>query len=311
MSVFFHTDQLPKFRNAVVTIGTFDGVHLGHQKILKTVTDKALAIDGESIVITFHPHPRKLLFPDQPLKILTPLEDKISLLTSLGIHHVIVVPFTKDFAALSAEQYIQEFLVEKFQPNTIVIGYDHHFGSDRKGNIQLLKTFQDQYHFQLIEIPEQLIDEAGISSTKIRKALQDGQVAEAKTMMGRPFSLKGIVVKGRQLGRTIGYPTANLQLTEADQLMPSIGIYSVEVIYNGQYFGGMLSIGYNPTVTDEKTLKIEVNIFDFDKEIYGEQLELLFISYMRAEMKFDSLEALKEQLHQDAVFAKRLLNPHQ
>lgn len=307
MGVFYHTENLPEFQNAVVTIGTFDGVHLGHQAILQTVMDQAEKIHGESIVITFHPHPRKLLFPHQELKILTPLEDKISLLKSLGIDHIVVVPFTTDFSNLSAEQYIHDFLLDKFHPHTIVIGYDHHFGSDRKGNIHLLKATQQECNFQLIEIPEQLIDEAGISSTKIRKSLQEGDVREAALMMGRGYSLKGIVVTGNQLGRTIGYPTANLRLIDTDQLMPSLGIYGVQVRYKEELLGGMLSIGYNPTVTDQKTIKIEVNLFDFNKDIYGDPLELIFIGYMRGEQKFESLQALTIQLKKDEEMAKSIL----
>lgn len=307
MGVFYSTERLPKFKNAVITIGTFDGVHLGHQKILKTVIDEAHKVQGESIVITFYPHPRKLLFPQQPISILTPLEEKISLLTAIGIDHILIVPFTIEFSKLSARQYVKEFLVEKFHPHTIVIGYDHHFGSDRKGNIHLLEQLQQTYAFQLIEIPEQLIDEAGISSTKIRKSLQGGAVSDAAMMMGRNYRLKGEVIRGNQLGRTIGYPTANLKLNDAEQLMPALGIYCVQVVYEKKHYGGMLSMGYNPTVTQEKTIKIEVNIFDFDKEIYGETLELVFVEKMRDEQKFDSLEALKEQLKQDEIKAKQIL----
>lgn len=307
MSVFYSTDNLPEFHHAVVTIGTFDGVHLGHQKILKTVIDQARALQGESIVITFHPHPRKLLLPQQDIKILTPLEDKIAKLTELGIDHVIVIPFTKAFASLSAEEYIQDFLVAKCHPQTIVIGYDHHFGSDRKGNIHLLKAVQDKYHFNLIEIPEQLIDEAGISSTKIRKALLAGDVAEARNMMGRYYSLKGRVIKGRQLGRTIGYPTANIHVADSEQLMPGVGIYSVWVKYGSDTYGGMLSIGYNPTVTEDTSMKMEVHIFDFNKEIYDEPLEVQWVQYLRPEYKFDSLEALKKQLQADEIRAKQSL----
>lgn len=307
MSVFYNTDNLPKFKNAVITIGTFDGVHLGHQKILKTVIDKAKEVNGESVVITFHPHPRKLLFPQQPLKILTPLSAKIWLLSSLGIDHIVVVPFTKEFAALSASQYIKEFLIEKLNPHTIVIGYDHHFGQDRSGNIQLLKQEQNDFGYKLMEIPEQVIDEISISSTKIRSALMSGKVAESAKMTGRNYSIKGKVVKGRQLGRAIGYPTANIQPLDSEQIIPAIGIYCVQVKSKHKLYGGMLSIGYNPTVTDEKTIKIEVNIFDFDQSIYNEEVEVFFIEKMRDEEKFDSLDALKEQLKMDEMMARGML----
>lgn len=307
MALFFDTGHLPEFKNTVVTIGTFDGVHLGHQKILQTVIDQACEVNGESMVITFDPHPRKLLFPDKELKILTPLREKLALISSIGIHHIVVVPFTKEFSSLSAQQYIQDFLIGKFHPHTIVIGYDHHFGNDRGGNIRLLKKEQNVYGYKLIEIPEQVVDEASISSTKIRNALLNGNVQESAAMMGRPYSIKGIVVKGNRLGRTIGYPTANIRLQDENRLLPAIGIYCVQVKYANTLYGGMLSIGYNPTVTDEKTIKIEVNIFDFDKKIYGEELEIVFIDKMRDEQKFASLNALKAQLKKDEEMAKKRL----
>lgn len=307
MALFFDTGHLPGFKNAVVTIGTFDGVHLGHQKILQTVIDEARAVQGESMVITFDPHPRKLLFPEKELKILTPLQEKLALISSIGIHHIVVVPFTKEFSSLSAQQYIQDFLIGKFHPHTIVIGYDHHFGNDRKGNIRLLEKEQTVYGYKLIEIPEQVVDEASISSTKIRNALLNGNVQESAAMMGRYYRIKGTVIKGNQLGRTIGYPTANLRLLDENQLLPAIGIYCVQVRYGNFLYGGMLSIGHNPTVTQEKSIKIEVHIFEFHKEIYGEEIELVFIDKMRNEEKFSSVEELKMQLKKDEVAAREVL----
>ncbi len=299
MAVFFNIDSLPHFKNAVITIGTFDGVHQGHRTILKKVVDRADEVNGESVLITFEPHPRKLLFPEQPLWFITPLEQKLKLVTDAGIQHIIVVPFTKEFSQLSAEEYVEDFLVKTFNPHTIIIGYDHHFGHDRTGNIGLLKKFQEQYPYQLIEIQAQLIDEAAVSSTKIRKALKDGHVSEASTMLGRHHSIRGMVVRGAQLGRTIGYPTANIRLNEPEQIIPGIGIYAVYVMHDGTQYKGMLSIGYNPTVTNDRSIKIEVNIFDFNKDIYDEMIEVAFVARLRDEVKFNGLEALKEQLHQD------------
>lgn len=307
MALFFDTGHLPAFKNAVVTIGTFDGVHLGHQKILQTVIDQARAVQGESMVITFDPHPRKLLFPDKELKILTPLQEKLALISSIGIHHIVVVPFTKEFSSLSAQQYIRDFLIGKFHPHTIVIGYDHHFGNDRGGNIRLLEKEQTVYGYKLIEIPEQVVDEASISSTKIRNALLNGNVQESAAMIGRYYRIKGTVVKGNQLGRTIGYPTANIQLSDEAQLLPAMGIYCVQVKHENVLYGGMLSIGYNPTVTSEKTIKIEVHIFDFYKDIYGDAVEILFVDKMRNEEKFSSLEELKMQLKKDEAAAREIL----
>lgn len=307
MAVFFDTNHLPAFKNAVVTIGTFDGVHLGHRAILKEVVQHAQEINGESILITFEPHPRKLLFPNQPLGLLTPLDNKLQLITEAGIEHIVVAGFTTEFSQLTAREYIEHFLVKHFKPHTIIIGYDHHFGHDRTGDISLLRQYAPEYGYQVVEIAPQLIEEAAVSSTKIRKALQDGQVTIAAEMLGRPYSISGTVIKGAQLGCTIGYPTANIQVGDADQLIPAIGIYAVKANWKGQQLKGMLSIGYNPTVSDEHVIHIEVNIFDFNETIYDDTLEVYFISRLRNEEKFPSLEALTAQLHQDKINAQLAL----
>ncbi|PQJ08892.1 riboflavin biosynthesis protein RibF [Flavipsychrobacter stenotrophus] len=299
MAVFHNIDNLPSFNNAVLTIGTFDGVHQGHRVILKEVVVHAAKVGGESVLITFDPHPRKLLFPDQPLGIITPLEEKERLLHEAGIAHIIVVPFTQEFAHLSAREYVEEFLVGKFKPHSIVIGYDHHFGHDRKGNIDMLKEYAPVYNYQMIEIPAQLIEAAAVSSTRIRNAIKEGRVEDAAHMLARDYSLKGTVVHGNKLGRTIGYPTANLQLLDNEQIMPAIGVYAIRARYKGVLYGAMMSIGYNPTVTDKKEVRIEANLFDFDMDIYGDELEIIFVKRLRNEQKFDSLEALVEQIHQD------------
>jgi len=307
MAIFYDIDHLPEFRTPVLTIGTFDGVHHGHKMILAEVAKHAQEVEGESIVITFEPHPRKLLFPEQSLKLITPLEDKLRLISENGIRHIVVVRFTKAFSDLSAREYIENFLVKKFRPESIIIGYDHHFGHDRTGNINLLKEYQQEFNYKVSEIPAQLIDEAAVSSTKIRNALLEGKVDDAAHMLGRHYSLKGLVIQGARLGRTIGYPTANLSPTDADQLIPANGIYAVQVRHQGRLYGGMLSIGFNPTVTDEKRLHIEVNIFDFNATIYGDTIELIFIKWLREEVKFDSLEALKEQLASDKLASLKAL----
>lgn len=299
MGLFFDNGQLAAFHNPVLTIGTFDGVHLGHKTILNEVVRQAKEVNGESVLITFEPHPRKLLFPDQPLQLLTSPEQKFELIFATGIQHIVVVPFTREFSSYSAAGYISDFLVEKFHPHTIIIGYDHRFGHDRLGDINLLKQYQEDFNYQLAEIPAKLIDEAAVSSTKIRKALIAGQVQDAAHMMGRYYNLRGTVIHGNHLGRTIGYPTANIQLQYTEQLIPAVGIYAVYVTHNGTRYRGMLSIGYNPTVSDAHQLHIEVNILDFDKDIYGDTLEIAFVTYLRNEEKFASLEALKEQLHKD------------
>lgn len=307
MALYFDIDSLPLFQHAVLTIGTFDGVHLGHRTILDEVVRHTKSVKGESIVITFEPHPRKLLFPGQPIKLITPLQQKLDLIVKAGIHHVVVAPFTREFSQLSATEYIRDFLVKKFQPHSIVIGYDHHFGHDRKGDINLLKEQSAEYGYKVFEIPAQLIDEAAVSSTKIRKALAEGRISDAGHMLGRNYTISGTVIEGNKLGRTIGYPTANIRHSEPEQILPAIGIYAVYARLQGTSFKGMLSIGHNPTVTDDKSIKIEVNIFDFDKEIYGDMLEIEFVARLRNEEKFDSLDALKEQLHKDKEDSIKIL----
>ncbi len=301
MAVFFEIDHLPAFRKAAITIGTFDGVHNGHKAILKEVVNHASAAGGESILLTFEPHPRKVLFPDQPIGIITPLKQKIQLILDTGIRHIVVVPFTSFFANMTAEEYISNFIVQRFHPHSIIIGYDHHFGHDRAGDINLLRQFAKQFNYEIAEIPAQLIAEAAVSSTKIRNAILSGNISEANAMLGRIYSFVGRVVHGNKIGRTIGYPTANLQLNHPDQVLPGNGIYSVKVIYNSSVYIGMMSIGYNPTVTTTRDIKIEVNIFDFDHDIYDCDIEVCVVAKLRDEKKFESLDALKLQLHSDKV----------
>jgi riboflavin kinase/FMN adenylyltransferase len=301
MAVYHGTGALPSFNNAVVTIGTFDGVHKGHRAILQNVAERATAARGESVLITFDPHPRKLLFPNESLGIITPLAQKLELVQSIGIQHVVVVPFTREFASLSARGYIEEFLVRHFSPHTIIIGYDHRFGNDRTGNISLLQELAPQFGYKVLEIPAQLIDQAAVSSTKIRNAVMSGNAVEATSMLGRPYSFAGRVVHGRQLGRQLGYPTANLVMADADQVVPGIGVYAVRVKSNGHLYGGMMSVGKNPTVSDTDELKIEVNIFDFNADIYGEIIGVFIENKIRNEMKFNSLEDLKSEIDSDKV----------
>lgn len=307
MAVYFDIRYLPEFANAVVTVGTFDGVHAGHRSILKEVTDHAKAVNGQSVLLTFEPHPRKLLFPDQPLGIITPLHQKIQLLTEAGIENIAVIPFTQEFANLSADGYIEHFMVKYFRPHSIVIGYDHRFGHDRKGSLKLLEQYAPKYNYQLLEIPAQLIDEATVSSTRIRHSILDGRMEDTTHMLGRHYSLTGTVVHGNKLGRTLGYPTANIEPTFNEQVIPANGIYAITALHNGSSYNGMLSIGYNPTVTDKKELRIEANLFDFDSDIYGDSLELIFHKKLRDEQKFDTLEALIEQLHKDKAETKKVL----
>ncbi len=311
MAVFYNIDSLPQFANAVVTIGTFDGVHAGHRQILAEVVKYAHECSGESILITFEPHPRKVLFPHQSLGLLTSLSHKLQLVASTGITHTVVVPFTPAFAALSAEEYVAEFLVNRFHPKSVVIGYDHRFGNARNGGIDLLRKVSPQYGFDVVEIPAQLIADAAVSSTKIRNAISQGKVTEAAQMLGRNYTIEGRVEHGRQLGRQLGYPTANLSLLMPEQVVPQIGVYAVLVEVDYAIYGGMMSIGLNPTVSDTADVKLEVNIFNFDADIYGADIRVHFVARMRPEQKFDSLTLLVDQLHADKETALALLVQYQ
>jgi len=307
MAIYYSIDDLPDFASPVITIGTFDGVHMGHKVILNEVHSYGRKTGVETVLLTFEPHPRKLIFPDQPIQILTPLDKKVGLITNEGIQHIVVVPFTREFANMSAEEYVSDFLVKLFKPSTIIIGYDHQFGHDRKGNINLLKEMKEQGGFDVVEIPAQLIDEAAVSSTKIRNAIKSGAVSEATTMLGRNYTLLGTVQKGAQIGRTIGYPTANIVPNHKEQIIPANGVYAVKVKYAGNEYGAMLNIGFRPTVSSDKTLHVEAFIFDFSADIYNEEIELSFIERLRDEQKFNSLDELKAQLAKDEAAAKKVL----
>lgn len=307
MAIYYSIKDIPAFTSVVLTIGTFDGVHSGHAVILEKVREQARRVGGESVLITFEPHPRKLIFPDQPIPILTPLDKKLELITRAGIDHVVVVPFTKEFASMSAEEYVSDFLITLFHPAAIVIGYDHHFGHDRKGNIDLLRSVQDKYGFEVVEIPAQLIDDAAISSTKIRTSIAAGDIRDAAEMLGRNYTLSGKVVKGAQLGRTIGYPTANIVPNHTEQIIPANGVYAVRVRHHSTEYSGMLNIGYRPTVSDEHVLHVEAHIFDFSGDIYNDQVELEFVERLRDEQKFSSLDELKAQLKIDEMDTRSVL----
>jgi riboflavin kinase / FMN adenylyltransferase len=299
MKIYKGINEFVKIENAVVTSGTFDGVHLGHQKILKRLNEVAQQFGGESVVITFYPHPRSVVSTEnQSVKLLSTFEEKAEFLQQNGVNHLLVIPFTREFSELKTEEFIQKILVDKIGTKKLVIGYDHRFGKNREGGFDYLRANAQKYGFDVEEIPRQDVENIGVSSSKIRKALAEGDVQTANHFLGRNYSLSGIVVKGKQLGRTIGFPTANVQTGEADKLIPHKGVYAVKVKYNDEFFGGMLNIGFRPTV--EGTFQtIEVNIFDFDKEIYGENITIEFIQKIRNEQKFNGLDELKAQIGRD------------
>ena len=300
MQVHRLPNHLPQFRDAVVTIGTFDGVHTGHQKIIDQLKQETSKINGESVLITFDPHPRKVLDPSKPLRLITTLDEKIELLEKRGIDHVVIVPFTKEFASLSAEAYIKDFLVDKFHPHTVIIGYDHRFGHDRMGDYHLMETFSQKLNFNLKEIPEHIVDSSIVSSTQIRKAISQGEIDVANELLGYDFFFQGKIIEGNKLGRQLGFPTANLQIKESDKLLPGNGVYAVTATLNGRHYEGMMNIGIRPTLADGLFM-IEVNLFDFNEEVYGSELRVHVKRFMRPEKKFNGLDALKEQIARDKV----------
>jgi len=304
-----HSDinKLPTIKKSIVTIGTFDGVHAGHRTIINRIINLAKKRNGQSVLITFEPHPRFLINPQHRLKLLTTLEEKKSLLEKLGLHHLVIAPFTKEFANQEAKNYVEDFLIKKIKPSVLVIGYDHHFGKGRSGNFNLLKQYAEQGHFQLEEISKQLVEDAHVSSTTIRKALEQGDVREANNLLQSNFQLSGEVIIGDQRGRTIEFPTANLQISSDKKLIPPNGVYAVRAFIKNQCFSAVMNIGFRPTVTDTTELRLEVHLIDFDKDIYGENLKVEFIERIRAEKKFNSFEDLKKQIELDCESAREIL----
>lgn len=294
--------------NSVVTIGTFDGVHVGHKKIINRLVNIAKEEKLQAIVLTFFPHPRMVVQKDTSIKMINTIDEKADLLESEGIDHLVVKKFTKEFSRLSAQEYVRDILVNTLHVKHIIIGYDHHFGRNRTANIDDLKAFGDIYDFKVTEISAQDINEVTVSSTKIRKALIEGDIKAANAFLGYSFMLTGTVIKGKGLGKTIGFPTANIKIEESYKLIPKKGVYVVKTQINkNTTLYGMMNIGNNPTVNGT-TQSIEVNFFDFSKSIYGTQVRIEILERLRDEQKFDSIEDLKTQLGLDMIKSKQFLN---
>ena len=298
----------PRNNNAVVTSGTFDGVHIGHQKILNTLKEIADNSGGETVLITYWPHPRLVLDPkNDQIKLLTLFEEKATLLEHYGLDHLVKIPFTKEFSNLSSTEFIQKVLVEGLGTQTLVIGYDHKFGRNREGSFQSLQRDGAEYGFDIREIPRQDIENAGVSSSRIRKTLAGGDIHISNQLLGWEYSIHGKVIHGNKLGRKLGFPTANLEIESSLKLIPAGGSYAVKIIYADHEYRGMLNIGMRPTVDGTKQA-IEVHIFDFDTEIYDEVLEVKFIRLIRYEKKFENVEALSKQLAIDKEVALKYLS---
>jgi riboflavin kinase/FMN adenylyltransferase len=307
MRIYHNLDDFTPIRGAVVTSGTFDGVHVGHQKILSRLHEIADRNKGETVVITFWPHPRLVLYPDADLKLLNTFEEKAELIKEQGVHHLLRIPFTKEFSQLTSEEFITKILVEKIGTKKLVIGYDHHFGKNREGSFEQLKLNGPKYGFDVEEISRQDVDHVAVSSTKIRKAIETADLETASHLLGRPYSISGRVIKGDKLGRLIGYPTANIEIDSTHKLVPADGIYAVSVNHEHSSYKGMLYIGFRPTIEGTKR-NIEVNIFNFAKEIYGESLSIKFHQLIRGDIKFNDLEELKAQMKKDEAMANQILS---
>lgn len=308
-----HTDieTLPRFKRAVVTVGTFDGVHLGHQQIITRMKEEAARVGGETVIISFHPHPRKVVDKGDPaIGLLTTIEERIALLSEMGIDHMVIVPFTRSFSEMSPAEYVEHFLVARIHPATVIIGYDHRFGKGRDGDYRLLEDYCSRGYFNLKEIPRQLLDDVTVSSTLIRNALLSGDIDKANSLLGYDFSFEGRVHHGDHRGRTIGFPTANLQPLSAEKIIPANGVYIAEAILSRPgpltpapgdqplLMKGMMNIGTRPTV-DGQTRTIEVHLLNFSGDLYDATLKVFVRSFLRKERKFAGLEELKQQLKED------------
>lgn len=309
MKTHFFLDELPRFRRAVVTIGSFDGIHRGHQQLLARIKRLAKRRGGESVMITFDPHPRTVLRPEEDdLRLLSTTREKIRYCAEAGIDHLVVIPFTKEFSQQTPEEYIENFLIKYFRPDRIVVGYDHRFGKDRIGDLEYLVHHGCKHGYEVIEIGAQEVDDIAVSSTRIRRALFAGDVRQAASFLGRSYELSGLVVEGEKIGRTIGFPTANIQPDHRLKLIPANGIYAVQATVLDQTVTGMLYIGDRPSLNDGRGITIELNIFDFDADIYQEKISVSFVDFLRGDMELDGLEALTSQLKKDEVNAREVLS---
>jgi len=307
VKVYNHLNEFKKKDNAAVTIGTFDGVHIGHRKIIARLLETAQQHGGESVILTFFPHPRMILTPeDADLKMITTMDEKAALLEKLGVDHLIITPFTRDFSNLMPDDYIKQILVEQIGTRQIVIGYDHRFGKNRSGGFEDLQRNAEVYGFGIEEIPEQDIHDVAVSSTKIRQALLKGDIRTANDFLGYPFHLTGKVIKGDQIGRKLGYPTANLFIPETYKILPSDGVYAFRIEIDNEFYNGMGYIGHRPTLNG-MTRNVEANIFDFHEDLYGRTIRLHFIGFIRGDEKFNSLEEMRQQIEKDKDAALKLL----
>ena len=307
MKIHYGVDSFPKLSNAVITTGTFDGVHLGHKKILNKLINLGQKNQTETVVLTFSPHPRIFLFPDNELKLINTAEENIKLLRSHGVNHVIFQTFDKSFSRISSLEYIRDILLKKIGLKDMVIGYNHHFGRNREGSVDNLHELSELYNFNIHSVGPCLLNDQSISSTKIRDGISKGNIELTNRFLGYRFTLTGLVVKGKGIGRGIGFPTANIRVQDQNKIIPLDGVYAVNIIYDKKIFKGMLNIGKNPTFSNTE-LSIEVHLFDFDQDIYNQLITLELVKRIRNEIKFSCVEDLQKQLQMDKITALNILD---
>ena len=307
MTIYNNINEFSSTDNTILTIGTFDGVHLGHQKVLERLTNSAKENNLESTVLTFFPHPRTILNPNKPLKLINSVKERTELLNRSKVDNLIIHPFDKNFSELDPEKYVVEILVKKLKAKIILIGYDHKFGKNRTADITDLKIYGKKYGFKVIEIKAEEISNIAISSTKIRKAISEGNISTAKKYLGYDFSLSGKIVHGKSIGRTLGFPTANIEVKEEYKLLPKNGVYLIQSVINHNKYFGMMNIGIKPTIK-ESSKTIEVNFFDFEGDLYHKNIEVNIKKFIRDEIKFDSLELLKSQIQKDKVNCNSIID---
>ena len=307
MQVHYGFESYKNIKNPIVTVGTFDGVHFGHQKIIQRLQKIAKKNNGESVLLTFDPHPRKILLNDQGLKLIHTINEKINILENLGLNHLVIYPFTLEFSKFSAKRYIDELLIQKLGTHTLVIGYDHHFGNDREGNIDLLKKYEKSNPFYLEEIKAHEIEEIKISSTKVRSAIEKGNIHLVNDYCGHFYEFSGEVVHGNGIGKTIGTPTANIKLNSNEKIIPLDGVYAVICQIKDANYKGIMNIGFKPTVDEGQKRTVEIHLFDYEKDIYGQDLRTKVIERIRDEVKFNTLKELKSQILKDNEKAKIIL----
>jgi riboflavin kinase/FMN adenylyltransferase len=303
--IYNNISEIGQIKNPVVTVGTFDGVHIGHQKVINQLVSTAKAMDGESVIITFEPHPRQVLQPGFDLRIIITREEKIRILEKCGVDHFIIIEFSREFAQNSSEEFLRKYIVEPLKPVKIIIGYDHHFGKGRQGDFNFLQEMGEKYHFQIEQVAMLDVKQIAVSSTKIRDAIKRGDMKEVSEFLGYNYSISGTVVHGNQIGRTLGFPTANIKPDHPDKLVPANGVYAVLVEWNGKLYKGMSNIGVRPTL-NLHTLTIEVNIFDFDEMIYNQTITIFFLEHTRDEKKFRDLDLLRRRLIIDKLKVQKI-----